>query len=195
MSSIRFGFRHALPGALAAAGILGLAAAPAFAQRPPLRHLADVKTLPGTLVAQAQLAQPETALGITGYRIEHVTLPEPASVRLRGRAQDVTEGWHVTVTFARPLTVRSQAFSLVFDGRWCGFLQEAPDLKSADAVCFEAELIRDGAALGVTYRGIQITSRDTEPEAASPLAPEAVLAQEGEDLHYVSGRLRLQEAR
>jgi hypothetical protein len=193
MSVIQLGFLRPLPGALAAVGVL-LAAGPALAQRAPLlRHLADVKGLPGTVVAQAKMPSPETALGIIGYRVEHVALPGPVRVSLQGRTQEVSEGWHVTVAFARPLTVRDQAFSLVIDGRWCGFLQEAPDLKSADTVCFDGELIRDQAALGVTYRSIEMASRGAEAERL--LGPEAALAGAGEALHYASVRLSLQEAR
>jgi hypothetical protein len=177
------------PPRLAAAALLTLLAGPVLAQRAPvLRHLADVKQLPGALVAQARLKAPETALGITGYRIEQVTLPEPHRVGIQGKAVEVSEGWHVTVSFARPLTVRAQAFSLVIDGRWCGFLQEAVDLKSADTVCFDAPLIREGAALGVTYRGIELVQ---SPESERALAPDAFFTGEAEAIHYASARLQL----
>jgi hypothetical protein len=181
-----------LPRVLAAAALLGGVSGPALAQRAPvLRHLADVKQLPGTLVAQAKSA-PETAMKLTGYRVERVTLPEAHRVSIQGKTVEVNEGWHITVSFAAPLTVRDQAFSLVIDGRWCGFLQEAPDLKSADTVCFDAKLIRDGAALGVTYRSIQMASN---PEAEAALAADAAFADSGEAVHYASARLRLLEAR
>jgi hypothetical protein len=98
----------------------------------------------------------------------------------------------VTVRFAAPLTVRDQAFSLVIDGRWCGFLQEAPDLLSADAVCFDGTLIRNGAALGVTYRGIQIVSG---PADERRLGPDAFFTDPGEAVHYASARLRLRRSR
>lgn len=175
-----------------AATLLGTAGAPLLAQRGPLRHLADVKKLPGTLVAQAQAPAPETALRILGYRVEHVVLPEPRRVMLQGRATEVGEGWHVTVRFETPLTVRDQAFSLVIDGRWCGFLQEASDLLSADAVCFDPSLIRGGAALGVTYRGLEIVS---SPDDERLLGPDAVFTDSAEAIHYSSIRLRLASPR
>jgi hypothetical protein len=179
--------------ALVAAVVGGALAGPALAERAPrLLNLADVKNLEGTLVAQAQAKVPETAMGITGYRVEHVTLPETRSVTIQGRSTEVTEAWHVTVRFAAPLTVRDQAFSLVIDGRWCGFLQEAPDLLSADAVCFDGTLIRNGAALGVTYRGVQIVS---SPEDEKDLGPDAFFTDPGEAVHYASARLRLRRAR
>jgi type V secretory pathway adhesin AidA len=175
------------------AAALGAVAGPALAERAPqLQSLADVKRLEGTLVAQAQAKKPETALGITGYRVEHVTLPETHSVAIQGRSTEVTEAWHVTVRFATPLTVRDQAFSLVIDGRWCGFLQEAPDLLSADTVCFDGTLIRNGAALGVTYRGVQIASGPKDEKA---LGPDAFFTDPGEAVHYASARLRLRRAR
>jgi hypothetical protein len=178
---------------LATAALLGLVAGPARPQGAPvLRHLADVKKIPGTLVAQAQAPAPETALRITGYRVERVTLPEAHRVSIQGKTVEVSEGWHVTVSFAAPLTVRDQAFSLVIDGRWCGFLQEAPDLLSADTVCFDAKLVCDGAALGVTYRSIQMASG---PEAERSLGPDAFFTDAGEAVHYASARLRLLEAR
>ena len=182
--------RAAVAIALAAA-LLGTAASPLLAQRPPVRHLADVKELPGTLVAKVQLRASETALWITGYQVERVALPEPRPVAIQGRMTEVGEAWRVTVRFASPLTVRNQAFSLVIDGRWCGFLQEAPDLRSADAVCFDASLIREGAALGVTYRGIEIVSGPGDDRL---LGPDAVFTDEGEAVHYASARLRLGRA-
>ena len=175
-----------------AVALLGAVGAPLLAQRGPVRHLADVKGLPGTLVAQAQARAPETALRIAGYRVEHVALPERHRVRLQGRTTEVDEGWRVTVLFAAPLTVRDQAFSLVIDGRWCGFLQEAPDLLSADTVCFDASLIREGAALGVTYRGVQIVS---SPEDERLLGPDAIFTDSEEAVHYASSRLRLLSSR
>jgi hypothetical protein len=168
--------------------LVATAGAPVTAQREPLRHLADVKKLPRTLVAEARARAPETALRLTGYRVEHVVLPEPRLVMLQGRTTEVAEGWPVTVFFAAPLTVRDQAFSLVIDGRWCGFLQEAPDLLSADTVCFDGSLVHDGAALGVTYRGIQIVSN---PEDERLLGPDAVFTDSGDAIHYCSRRLRL----
>jgi hypothetical protein len=172
-----------------AAALLGAVGAPLLAQGPPrVRHLADVKQLPGTLVAQARASAPETSMRITGYRVEHVALPEPRLAMIQSRMMEVNEGWHVTVHFAAPLTVRNQAFSLVIDGRWCGFLQEAPDLLSAEAVCFDASLIREGAALGVTYRGVQIKS---SPENERLLGPDAIFTDSGEAVHYSSSRLRL----
>ena len=196
MSSIRFARRSAPDRARQAASGVALfwvLAGPAFAQRAPdLQNLAEVKKLQGTLVAQAQAPAPETALRITGYRVEHVTLPEPHRVAIQGRSTELAEAWHVTVRFAAPLTVRDQAFSLVIDGRWCGFLQEAPDLLSADAVCFDGTLIRNGAALGVTYRGIEIVS---SPEAERELGPNASFTDSSDAVHYASARLRLRRSR
>lgn len=180
-------------GAFVAAVLLGGLAAPALAQRAPqVQNLADVKKLEGTLVAEAQASAPETALQITGYRVERVALPAAQRVTIQGRRVEVTEAWHVTVRFAAPLTVRDQAFSLVIDGRWCGFLQEAPDLLSADSVCFDGSLIRNGAALGVTYRGVEIVS---SPEDEKALGPDTFFTDPGEAVHYASARLRLRRAR
>jgi len=184
--SLRIRGRAALLSVVVAA-LLGIVGAPVMAQR-PLPHLADVKELPRTLVAEARTRAPETALWLTGYRVEHVVLPEPRLVMVQGRATEVNGGWPVTVYFAAPLTVRNQAFSLVIDGRWCGFLQEAKDLRSADTVCFDASLVREGAALGVTYRGVQIAST---PEDERLLGPDVVFTDAAEAVHYSSRRLRL----
>ncbi len=170
---------------------MGFLAAPAASQAPPLRHLDDVKKIPGVLVAEAR-TQPETAMRLRAYRIERITLPEAYAVMVAGRRAEVTTGWHVTVSFAAPLTVRDQAFSLVIDGRWCGFLQEAPDLRSADTVCFDASLIKDGAAVGVTYRSVEIAP---SPADARLLAPEASFTDLEEAVHYSSARVQTKAAR
>jgi hypothetical protein len=186
-ASLRTRSRRLAPAALVAT-LLGSVGAPLLAQRAPLRHLGDVRSLPGILVAQATAPAPETGLWIAGYRVEHVVLPESHLVMIQGRTTEVAEGWRVTVRFAAPLTVRDQAFSLVIDGRWCGFLQEAEDLFSADTVCFDASLIRPGSAVGVTYRGIQIVS---SPGDERLLGPDAVFTDSAEAIHYSSLRLQL----
>jgi hypothetical protein len=153
--------------------------------------IADMKKMPGEIVAEARLDAPESPLRMTGYRVEKLRLSEPVSVPIEGRRVETQDAWRVTVAFARPLTVRDQAFSLVIDGQWCGFLNEAPDLRSADAICFNAALIRDGAALGVTYRTISIHQPADAREAAGP---DADLAGD-EPIHYASARLELRGGR
>jgi hypothetical protein len=162
----------------------------AAAQTPgrALPSAAEIKKLAGTMVAESVSPVPETPMAIRGYRVERKALAQAVPARIGGKTVEVAQAWHVTVLFARPLTVRNQAFSLVVDGVWCGFLQEAPDLRSADTVCFDSGLFKEGAAIGVTYRGITI-----EPEPAEPAVnPEVALEAEGETpIHYASTRLRL----
>jgi hypothetical protein len=158
----------------------------------PLQNLAEVKELPRTLVAEGSARKAETALTLSGYRVERAALPAPQRVVVNGRTTDVSEAWIVTLRFERALTVRDQAFSLVIDGRWCGFLQEAPNLLSADAVCFDASLIREGAAVGATYRSIEIAST---PEAERTLGPHVRFVDGDEAVHYSSARLHLGGAR
>ncbi len=184
---------RAMTQALAAAVLIGLSSGGAVAQTPELPHLDDVKKLPGVPVAQAVTPGPETLLGLTGYRITRVVLPQPSVVGIEGKRTEVSEGWHVTVSFAKPLAVRNQAFSLVIDGRWCGFLAESPDLMSADTVCFDPRAIREGAALGVTYRSIEIAP---SPESVRLLSPDVQFTDEDTDaVHYSSARLQLLEVR
>lgn len=178
-------------GVVGATFLLAVFARTASAQAPPLLHLDEVKKLPGVLVAEAR-TKAETLLQIRAYRVERLTLPQAYTVKIQGRSTEVTAGWHVTVSFAAPLTVRDQAFSLVIDGRWCGFLQEAPDLLSADTVCFDGSLIKDGAALGVTYRSLEILS---PPADERLLAPDVSFPDVGEAVHYSSARLRLKAAK
>jgi hypothetical protein len=167
----------------------GSLSGPSLAAAPP--SIADMKKMPGEVVAEARLAAPESSLRITGYRVEKLQLSEPVTVPIEGRRVQTQEAWRVTVDFGRPLTVRDQAFSLVVDGRWCAFLNEAPDLRSADGICFNAALIRNGAALGVTYRTISIQSPADRRDLAGP---DADLAGE-EPIHYASARLQLRDGR
>ena len=167
-----------------------------FGQPRGPRNLADLKNLPGPVVAEAA---PDTGAGVsadeqavTGYRVRHLSLPSPWLVTLGGHKARVSEAWHVQLLFARPLTVRNQAFSLVLDGRWCGFLAEAPDLRSADTVCFDPALMRTGAILAATYRPVTITSSDETTQ----VAPEADFENEGtEPLLQAATPLQLQEPR
>ena len=151
--------------------------------------ISDIKQIPGQLVAEAENPSPETAMKIKGYQVERVPLPQPQTVRIEGKRMTVRQAWKVTVHFDEPLTVRSQAFSLAIDGHWCGFLSESADLRSAEAICFNSELVREGAAIGVTYRGIAIEQPSDTDQVVNPLAefePEG-----GEPIHYSSVKLHL----
>ncbi|HEU4391946.1 MAG TPA: hypothetical protein VFV34_29440 [Blastocatellia bacterium] len=151
--------------------------------------ITDVKQLPGELVADVQNTVPETAMRIRGYRVERVLLPQAQNVRIEGKRTTVQQAWRMTVFFSEPLTVRSQAFSLAIDGRWCGFLAESEDLMSADAICFNTDLVRDGARLGVTYRGVTIQQPSDADQAVNPLAD--LELEESEPIHYAGVPLRL----
>ena len=186
----RSAWRRIIPLAAAAAALLpAIAASPAAQAGPAPVSLAALKRLPGVTIARATARIPETPMKISGYRVERLSLPAPVAVAIGRSRREVQEAWRVTVSFAAPLTVRDQAFSLVIDGRWCGFLAEAADLRSADALCFEPGLIRDGATIGVTYRGITIEPR----EDAGLVGPDAQMDPAGEEpIHSSSTPLRLQ---
>jgi hypothetical protein len=155
-------------------------------QRPP--SIADLKKMPGQVVAEGHSAVPETPMKLKGYRVEKLSFP-PMSAKVQGVKVQVSESWRITAFFDKPLTVRNAAFSLVIDGKWCGFLAESPDLLSADAICFNSSLIHDGAAIGVTYRDVNIES----PSNPSDLVgADAVLQAQGEAIHYSSAKIRLQ---
>jgi hypothetical protein len=175
--------------AVIATAALAISGVPAIAQplgRPPT--LLDLKGLAGPIVAEARTA-PETPMGITGYQVRRLALPNAWIARLDGDSVSVSQAWHVTVFFAKPLSVRDQAFSLAIDNQWCGFLAEAPDLLSADAVCFDARLIDDGKAVGVTYRPVTIAPPDQDVGAFAPAA--RLETQDSEPIHYSTARLRL----
>jgi hypothetical protein len=162
-------------------------ATPVFSQTRP--SLSQLKKLPGATVAQAQAAAPETPLGLSGYTVRELTFGSPVKARVAGASADVTRAWHFTIAFARPLVVRDQAFTLVIDGRPAGFLQEAPDLLSADAVVFDPSVIRDGARVGVTYQGVVLARLGAGEEAVNP---EIRLSDaDSSSIHYAAQPLRL----
>lgn len=157
--------------------------------------IADLKKMPGQIVAEVHSAVPETPMNLTGYRVERLTF-SPMNTKVGGMVVQVSESWRITAFFDKPLTVRNAAFSLVIDGQWCGFLAESPDLLSADAICFNSSLIQDGAAIGVTYRDVSIEPPDGSPDlvSADPVLlnadPDAEI--QGEPIYYSSAKLSLQ---
>lgn len=158
-------------------------------QRQP--SVTELKTMPGRIVAESHRATPETPMKLKGYRVEKLTFP-PISARVEGATVQVSEGWRITAFFDEPLTVRNAAFSLVLDGKWCGFLAESPDLLSAHAICFNSSLVREGAALGVTYRGVHIKSPQEPSALTGPVAgADAALEAQGEAIHYFSAKISL----
>lgn len=151
--------------------------------------IADIEQIPGEIVAEVQNSVPETAMRIRGYRVERVSLPQPQNARIEGKRTTVDQVWRMTVFFSEPLTVRDQAFSLVIDGHWCGFLSESEDLMSAGAICFNSVLVREGARIGVTYRGVAIQPGSDADQVMNPFAE--LDPEEGEPIHYAGVRLRL----
>jgi hypothetical protein len=186
-------FHPRLPRLLEALLGLALLGAPAaFGQERGPRTLTDLKSLPGPVVAESVPAAgtPDGEQAVVGYSVRRLALPRPWRVTLAGQTENVTQAWHVTLHFARRLTVRSQAFSLLIDGRWCGFLAEAADLRSADAVCFDPTLVRSGATLAATYRAVTILP------AGDETAPEVEFDGDGDEpLLRAAAPLQIQEVR
>jgi hypothetical protein len=184
-------------GFLALLGLL-MAATPAlaFGQAQEARTLLDIKALSGEVVAEStpdSVDVVDTTQALTGYRVRHVAWRNPWLVNLEGRRTRVREAWHVQVFFARPLSVRNQAFSLVVDGRWCGFLAEAPDLRSADAVCFDPGLMRTGASLAASYRSVVIARPSDDEEWVAPEADFEGAA--SEPMYVAAAPLQMKEVR
>ena len=69
-------------------------------------NMKKLLSLPGKVVSEAQSARPAGTLGLTGYRVEEVQLPNTQTVQLHGQQTVVDKAWRVTV-HGGPFPVRA----------------------------------------------------------------------------------------
>ena len=144
-------------GILVVSGVLLLALAGAFmvraqeartAKQEP--QMSDLLKMPGRVIAESDSATAAGKFKVRNYRVEELTLPEPAEVTVGGERREVSRAFRVTVT-GGPFPVRAMPAVIWIDDEPVGYGVESEDLDAITAVTFDASLIREGATLYLSY--------------------------------------------
>jgi hypothetical protein len=125
---------------------------PAFAQgsnkkEVPVRELLR---LPGRVLAETKSARAEGDLGLTGYRVEELQLPQTLTVEVRGQQVAVQRAWRVTVN-GGPFPVRALPAIVWIDDQIVGTGIENETLSQVTAITFDSSLIHEGGVVSVSY--------------------------------------------
>jgi hypothetical protein len=123
------------------------ATAAAPAQEP---NLGDILKLPGRVIARGSNTRPTGKFKLKSYRIEEVTLSQPVGVEIRGRGEQVTSAFRITV-IGGPFPVRAMPSVIWVGDEAVGFGVESEDLDEITAVTFDRSLLREGSSLYLSY--------------------------------------------
>ncbi|HEV2706969.1 MAG TPA: hypothetical protein VGV59_13660 [Pyrinomonadaceae bacterium] len=139
-----------------AASLLLSFAGAAFAQdAPPASSeqeltVTDVLKMPGRVVGQGSNAAPRGLLKLRSYRVEEVQLPRFTEVEVRGRRVAVDKAFRVSIT-GGPFHVRALPAVIWVDDVALGYGIESEDLNEITVVTYDAEALREGASLYLSY--------------------------------------------
>lgn len=124
-------------------------------------QMADLLKMPGRVIAESDSETAAGKLKVRNYRVEELTLPEPAEVSVGGERREVGRAFRVTVT-GGPFPVRAMPAVIWIDDEAVGYGVESEDLDAITAVTFDASLIREGATLYLSY-GDKENKQDRTP--------------------------------
>jgi hypothetical protein len=124
--------------------------------------IAQMHKLAGRVLAQGKNDQPAGDLKLRSYLVEEVTLARPLQVEISGLKTEVSRGWRVTIT-GGPFVVRAMPAMVWIDDVLLGYGVESADLQKISVITFDRSLLRDGAAIALSY-GENDPSRSELPE-------------------------------
>ena len=112
--------------------------------------IAQMHKLAGRVLAQGKNDQPAGELKLRTYLVEEVTTARPLQVEISGLKTEVSRGWRVTIT-GGPFVVRAMPAMIWIDNVLLGFGVESADLQKISVITFDRSLLRDGAAISLSY--------------------------------------------
>ena len=112
--------------------------------------ISQMHKLAGKVLAQGKNEQPAGELKLRSYLIEEVTLARPVQVEISGLKTDVSRGWRLTIT-GGPFVVRAMPAMVWIDNILLGYGVESTDLQRISVITFDRSLLRDGAAVAISY--------------------------------------------
>ncbi len=110
----------------------------------------DLLKLPGKVLAKGKNTSPVGQFKLLNYRVEELALPRSMKVELNGQQVEVNKAWRVTVT-GGPFPVRALPAVIWIDDQIVGYGVENDRLSAITAITFDPSLLRDGAAISLSY--------------------------------------------
>jgi hypothetical protein len=104
----------------------------------------------GFELASWQGSEPFGPMGVKGYRVEQLSLPEGTRVDMEGREITVFMAMRVTLD-GGPFPVGALPLMVWADDALLGVAQPSPDLSSVSAVTFDDSMLREGATFSISY--------------------------------------------
>lgn len=127
--------------------------------------MADLIKMEGRLLGEGHNTKPVGPLKLTSYRVEELSLPQAATVELRGKAVKVDKAWRVTVS-GGPFQVRALPPVIWIDDVPLGYGVENERLSEISVITFDRSLLREGGAIALSY-GESKEARTELPEKLS----------------------------
>ena len=112
--------------------------------------ISQMHKLGGRVLAQGKNDQPAGELKLRSYLVEEVSLARPLQVEISGLKTEVSRGWRLTIS-GGPFVVRAMPAMVWIDNIFLGYGVESTDLQRISVITFERSLLRDGAAIAVSY--------------------------------------------
>lgn len=112
--------------------------------------IAQMHKLAGRVLAQGKNVQPAGELKLRSYLIEEITLARPLQVEIGTLKTEVSRGWRLTIT-GGPFVVRAMPAMVWIDNVLLGYGVESTDLQKISVITFDRALLRDGAAIALSY--------------------------------------------
>ena len=112
--------------------------------------VSDLLKLPGRVMARGGNTRPVSNLKVVTYRLEEVALPHPQEVKIRGRQEQVTRAFRITI-IGGPFPIRAMPAVIWVGDEAVGYGIENEELTEITAVTYDPSLFRDGAVLYLSY--------------------------------------------
>lgn len=113
-------------------------------------NMTDLLNLPGKTLAEGANKRAAGKFRVASYRVEEVTLPHSVEAEVGGVRTEVNKAFRITIT-GGPFPVRALPPVLWIDDVAVGYGVESEDLDRITAVTYDASLVREGAAIYLSY--------------------------------------------
>jgi hypothetical protein len=112
--------------------------------------MTDILRLPGKVLGEGANTKAVGKFKVARYRVEEVALPQTKEVEIRGAKVQASKAFRVTLV-GGPFPVRAMPPVVWLDDVAVGYGVENEDLTEITVVTYDAELLREGATLYLSY--------------------------------------------
>lgn len=110
----------------------------------------DILRLPGRVLGEGSNARAVGHHKVASYRVEEVTLPRMADVRIKGETRSVGKAFRLTIK-GGPFPVRAMPAVIWLDETAIGYGIENEDLNEITVVTYDESVLTEGATIYLSY--------------------------------------------